>query len=150
MFFDTGVEITPMKLLKLVYIAHGWHLGIKETPLINEAVQAWKYGPVVESVYHEFKEYGNQPIKKQATVLTVLEDDVQIITPSVDDVDSKLFLDSVWNTYSKYSGLQLSTLTHQSDSPWDIVWNKQGGKNKNGSIIPNDLIQAHYKDKMNG
>ena len=29
-------NITPMKLIKLVYIAHGWHLGITDTALIDE------------------------------------------------------------------------------------------------------------------
>lgn len=145
--FDTGVEVTPMKLLKLVYIAHGWHLGIKGTPIINEAVQAWKYGPIVESVYHQFKEYGNQSIKRLASTFN---DDWQYITPVVEDEETKSFLDRVWNSYGKFNGLQLSTLTHQENTPWDIVWNRQGGKDKSGTIIPNDLIQAHYKEKMNG
>ena len=43
---DGVSDITPMKLLKLVYIAHGWHLALSEgkKPLVNEASEAWKYG----------------------------------------------------------------------------------------------------------
>jgi len=59
---DEGVSITPMKVLKLVYIAHGWHLGIRKEPLITEQTEAWKYGPVVESVYIAFKKYGKNDI----------------------------------------------------------------------------------------
>jgi len=37
--------LTPMQVLKLAYIAHGWQLGLHGRPLINEPVEAWKYGP---------------------------------------------------------------------------------------------------------
>jgi len=33
-----GDRITVMKLLKLVYIAHGWSLGLTGKPLIGEEV----------------------------------------------------------------------------------------------------------------
>ena len=41
--------ITHMKVQKLVYIAHGWSLGIRGEDLINENIMAWKYGPVIAS-----------------------------------------------------------------------------------------------------
>ena len=59
---DSGVDLTPMKLNKLVYIAHGWYLGLSDRPLIGEAAQAWKYGPVIPSIYHRFKAYGGAQI----------------------------------------------------------------------------------------
>jgi len=40
-----GRSITPMQLIKLVYIAHGWTLGLYDQPLIGEQVEAWTYGP---------------------------------------------------------------------------------------------------------
>ena len=42
---ETGSPVTAMKLIKLVYIAHGWHLALENgKSLISEAVMAWKYG----------------------------------------------------------------------------------------------------------
>ncbi len=143
--FDTGEELTPMKLIKLVYIAHGWHLGIFDQPLINEAVQAWKYGPVVESVYKEFRHFYNKPITRLGETFT---DDLQTVTPLVNESKNQL-LDRVWDVYGKFNGLQLSTLTHQKDTPWDITWNVKDGKNQHAAIIPNQLILEHYKSKMN-
>ncbi len=138
-----GVELTPMKVLKLVYLAHGWNLGLKDKPLLIEAVQAWKYGPVVKSVYESFKKYKDGPIDSLAL-------DFQIGTYAVpDDEPTKLLLDKVWVVYKDYSGLELSTLTHEKGSPWDIVWNKEGGKNKMSAIIRNDLIADFYKKKAN-
>jgi uncharacterized phage-associated protein len=47
---DTA-PLTVMKLLKLVYIAHGWYLAFADKPLISEKVEAWDYGPVRASAY---------------------------------------------------------------------------------------------------
>ena len=58
--------LTPMKLQKLVYIAHGWHLALFDASLIRERVQAWRWGPVIEDLYHEFKEFAKQPITRKA------------------------------------------------------------------------------------
>ena len=54
--------LTPMQVLKLVYICHGWMLGLTGRPLIRESAQAWTYGPVVPSVYHQYKTWGGNSI----------------------------------------------------------------------------------------
>ena len=64
--WNEGIELSPLKLIKLVYLAHGWHLGFTENPLIADYVHAWTYGPVIPELYHEFKKYRNQPIKELA------------------------------------------------------------------------------------
>jgi uncharacterized phage-associated protein len=130
-----------MKLIKLAYIAHGWHLGLYDEQLLDEVVYAWKYGPVIEKLYQDFKQYGNQQITE---LYSAHEGNYPL-------PDSKIipFLDTIWNSYSRYNGLQLSAMTHQSGTPWDIVWNQQGGKGEIYTIIPNDLIREHYKEKIN-
>ena len=55
-------EITTMQLLKLVYIAHGWMLGLYDLPLISDEV-AWLYGPVIPNLYKEIKSYGGGPVE---------------------------------------------------------------------------------------
>ena len=62
-----GNSLTPMQVQKLVYFAHGWYLGLFGEPLIKESVQAWSYGPVIPSLYQEFKRFGNQGIDELAT-----------------------------------------------------------------------------------
>lgn len=137
-----GDKITPMKLLKLVYIAHGWALGLYRTPLIAEEVQAWKYGPVVPSVYEDFRHYGREPIARQKTVWN---EEGQLAVPTVTDPDTQQLLDSVWNAYKQFNGLQLSDITHRPNTPWDITWNQNGGCHTRGAVIPPALIQEHYQ-----
>ena len=56
--------VSPMKLQKLVYFAHGWHLAIHNRPLVNEQVEAWKFGPVFSDLYHQIKSFGNEKIDR--------------------------------------------------------------------------------------
>src|SRR5439155_19093596 len=100
----TKMPLTPMKLIKLVYLAHGWHLALTGRSLIREPVEAWKFGPMIESLYHAFKRYGNSPIPPEAATDAELKDG---------DGNVKRILDKVWDSYSKYTAAQLSTLTHQ-------------------------------------
>jgi uncharacterized phage-associated protein len=134
---DYGIPITPMKLIKLVYIAHGWHLGLYGKPLISEQVQAWKYGPVIPPLYSQYKSFGNGPIGWT---------DASVYIPNIADQKTEKFLDSIWNAYSKYTGGQLSTMTHKEDTPWWKIWNKNGGEERNGAVIPDNIISQHYKE----
>lgn len=132
---DVG-NITPMKLIKLVYIAHGWYLGFTDKQLISESPEAWKYGPVIPSVYDKYKSYRNQniyPTTKNVFNLGI-------------NAKDQLFLDKIWTTYGKENGLQLSNRTHQPGTPWSIVWNKLINSNEFYTLqIDNDLIRNHYK-----
>src|SRR5437870_3577302 len=77
-------ELNPMKIQKLVYYAHGWNLALDGQPLIDEAVEAWTYGPVIPSLYHEFKKYGGGPITSKASKIEVRDWDslaFDIVTP---------------------------------------------------------------------
>lgn len=51
-------NLTPLKLQKILYYVQGTFLANNNRPLFNEAIQKWQYGPVVPSVYYEFKDYG--------------------------------------------------------------------------------------------
>jgi len=59
---NRGKILTPMQLLKLVYISHGWMLAIYNRSLFREPVEAWKYGPVEPLVYNRFKKFGGNQI----------------------------------------------------------------------------------------
>lgn len=133
--------LTPMKLIKLAYIAHGWHLAFFDKPLLSETVQAWKYGPVIESLYHGFKQYGNELIPKSE--LSCLQD------LSSDFIEtSRPLLVKVWEKYGGLSGLHLSALTHQPGTPWYEVWYQDGGKDKKCAQIPDQIIQKFYRQKL--
>lgn len=141
--FDEGVPLTQMKLLKLVYIAHGWHRGYFETNLINEAVQAWQYGPVIRDLYFKIRHFGRNVIDAP------IDGYPPIQTLDLPHEQTLALIDHVWDSYKDKGGLELSALTHEANTPWDITWKECGGNTFAGAIIPNELIQQHYKEKIN-
>ena len=122
--------LTPMQLIKLVYLSHGWALGLYSRPLIKQDVEAWKYGPVIPELYQAIKQYRSSPVKE----ISCKEEKIDETFADVIDQEYKI--------YGSFTGIELSMLTHEKNSPWEITWNS--GK----SIISNDLIAYYYK-KMN-
>lgn len=139
-------SLTPMKLQKILYYAHGWCLALSDEPLIKERIEAWKYGPVIPVVYQEFKQYGNGSIKVHAQIFDMDTPTFELVTPRIAN-DSPIFpfLNRIWATYGKYSAVQLSNATHIPGTPWYITWEENGGKNRPGTDIPDELIKEHFK-----
>ncbi|WP_207815410.1 Panacea domain-containing protein [Pseudomonas sp. BNK-6] len=122
--------VTPMQLLKLVYIAHGYMLARHGVPLINEPVQAWQYGPVVRSVYQAVRDFRSSPV-------------TQVPSAPMENfnADERTIMRDVARTYGKADGVTLSAATHQPGTPWSVTWNNQG---KN-AVISNDMIESFYR-----
>ena len=58
-----NIEISNLKLQKLMFIGYGWVLALIDKDLTDgEGFQAWQHGPVLPSVYHEMKRFGNNNI----------------------------------------------------------------------------------------
>lgn len=142
---DEEMPISNLKVNKLVYLSHGWHLGIHKEPLIREDVEAWQFGPVVRSVYDAFKKYGKRRITEPAT--TGFSEEMKEIGELADAGTIK-FLNSIWNYYRDWSGWQLSALTHEDDSPWDITCRKSETKNPFEVVIRQRTIQEYYEERL--
>jgi uncharacterized phage-associated protein len=138
-----GKTITPLKMQKLVYFAHGWHLAITGKPLISEQIQAWQYGPVIGSLYQIFKEAGSNPIRFAASVpiqggyiSAKLEREGRAEEVAI----AKRIIERVWKQYGRYTAAQLTTLTHSENSPWARVPNKEEPE----QVIPNESIRSYF------
>jgi uncharacterized phage-associated protein len=155
------LHLTPMKLQKLVYYAHGWHLGLRGEALINEQVEAWNFGPVIPSLYHEFKGWGDRPILGRATcdevvfdedgTISLVEDHKPEIPLSGDLSDTYVrgLVNRILEVYGRYSGIQLSNMTHASGTPWDRVRTKYEGRIPKGTDIPQEWIKEHFQQQAN-
>ncbi len=148
---ERGIPPTQMKLQKLVYFAHGWHLALYDEPLVEETFQAWKYGPVIPSLYGTFRSWGITPINRAGAVPAVtVDDEINWLAPiiSAGAVDRLFpFLKRIQDVYGRWNGTQLSSLTHKPDTPWSQV-RKGHPEDARDIEIPNDLIQAYFKGKL--
>ncbi len=151
-FIVRGVESdwppTQMKLQKLVYFAHGWHLGLYDEPLIEELFYAWKYGPVVPSLYLMFRDYGVSPITNPGRIcLQTINMGYIDVAPEISELTRlKPFLERIQEVYGKWNGTQLSAITHLPDTPWSQV-RKGKPEDARDIVIPNNLIRDFFKKK---
>ena len=142
------IPMTQMKIQKLVYIAHGWHLAMLDRPLIREKIEAWRWGPVIPDLYHDLKEFGNQPVTRESVEIVIEGTAVNLRAPKISFADrdtdkTKILLDRVWRVYHGYTAAQLSAMTHREETPWQEMA-------RNLKIyIPNKLIQRYYKNRIN-
>ena len=142
------IPMTQMKIQKLVYIAHGWHLAMLDRPLIREKIEVWRWGPVIPDLYHDLKEFGNQPVTRKSVEIVIDGTAVNLRAPKISFADrdtdtTKILLDRVWKVYRGYTAAQLSAMTHRKGTPWqDMARNLK-------IYIPNKLIQKYYKNRIN-
>ena len=138
-----GVAVTPMKLQKLVYIAYGWALVLYDLQLFAEPIQAWKHGPVIPSLFHEFKVYTNNPITGRSFELN-RDGSTWVSSIPRSDRQARGAVSGTWRAYGHLIAASLRNRTHAPDTPWRQVYDEEG---KHGSVIPTDLVREHFVTK---
>lgn len=128
-----GRPLPQMKMQKLTYIADGWNLAIADVPLVNAQPEAWDNGPVFRSIWNRIRDLG--------TTLTGKVRDYDGEVPEADlTQDEAAVIQHVWRKYGNKTALELSSMTHQPNTPWTRAYFERG----RNAIISNDDIRAHY------
>jgi uncharacterized phage-associated protein len=109
--------------------------------LLNEAIEAWRYGPVIPSVYQQFKDFGPKPIQNIP--------DVYDLSSLLADVETVGLLNMVWSAFKGFTPFKLSEMTHLSGSPWEIVFKESKDTYSRNASISNKLIQKYFKGLLN-
>ena len=135
--------LTLMQLLKLSYISHGFTLALLDKPLADEYAEAWKFGPVFPSIYHEFKyEKPGERITDKAKRANMQKNILEDFTSNFDK-NEKEIMDFTHEKYGKLDGWKLSAITHAEGTPWHTAW--KDGKYIRGFSISNDKIKTYYQ-----
>ncbi len=130
-----NIDISNLKLQKLLYYAQAWQLVFTGEPLFNDAFEAWVHGPVVPRVFRRFKEFRWNTIDSP-------------VTP-VDERSLVDHLNSVLDTYGKFGATQLERLTHQEE-PWVIARNGLAPDAACSAVITNETMKVFYTKLANG
>lgn len=118
------IKCTQLKLQKLVYLCFADYLCDTGKELFTDAIYAFKYGPVIETVYERYKKYGYKPIEEEKEDIdtTVSEMPAKSRILFAEDGTEKII--SIDNTLKKYGHLtagQLVELTHRENAPWTMT-----------------------------
>ncbi len=142
-------DVTPMKVQKLLYFAHGWHLALTDgEALFPEPIEAWEFGPVIRSVYETFRDYGGEPILEPGRELDIVDGELVEVERAVEDPSgwTQELLDTVWDRYGHLTAGQLSRMTHEPGTPWDTVYRHFRGEPRRGTDIPDELIRQAFEE----
>ena len=109
---SAGEPVNPMKIQKLAYFSHGWHLGYGLGALSAENAEAWRWGPVFPGLYHAVKRWGSGPIMDDISVFARVDRGGKFgwTVPKIpaEEIFVHRLLQRVWDVYEHKSGLALS------------------------------------------
>lgn len=132
------IGLTPMKLQKLIYFLFGYYYAETDKKLFNEPFEVWQYGPVLPSVYSEFRSFRSNHINALAK-----DAKGKAYVPSKSDPELKDYFrifDIVWEKYKDCGGIYLSKLTHKEGTPWHKSY-KSGAH-----ILNSEDIKNYFKE----
>lgn len=142
-------DLTQLGLMKRVYAAHGFSLALLNKSLLDERfdrVEAWRYGPVIPSVYHSFKSYKANPITEKTVVMEWDQEkgEPRFVTPKLEDKKAKIIVDMVWKRYRKFNDREMVDLMHLKGTPWSAYYIENENR-----PIPDSETKAYYTALVN-
>ena len=127
------IKCTHVKLEKLAYFCFATYLTETEKMLFPDKIYAFERGPVVESIYKEFKYTAGllpHSLAKESRILF-----------ASDGVKKLGCIIKVIEKYGEKNGDDLIEITHKDSSPWDVSYKK----GVQFLEIPTETIKANHK-----
>ncbi|MCK5716558.1 MAG: SocA family protein [Thiomargarita sp.] len=126
---NDGEGLTNLKLQKLVYYAQGFYLAMFDKPLFTETLEAWIHGPVVPTLYHAYKQYGQDCVP--------IPDDFSLDRLTHEDFE---LLNEVYCVFGQYTAWKLRDMTHE-ELPWK-------NHESDSSMIPLSELKSYFKTRL--
>ena len=114
-------KCTQLKLQKLVYLCFADYLCDTGKELFTDPIYAFKYGPVVDTVYEKYKKYGYKPIEEEKEDIDTTVSEMPAksrILFAEDGTEKIISIDSTLKKYGHLTAGQLVDLTHRESTPW--------------------------------
>jgi uncharacterized phage-associated protein len=111
---DEVVDVSTMKLQKLLFFTAAEYAKITGGPLLYEQFRVWPYGPVVQSLHDKFGPLGGKPLSafgKDAKGNVFVADEAK-------HPDVVYAIGRVWRLGRDMSGVELARLTQTPGSAW--------------------------------
>lgn len=146
-FILSVLPASHLKLQKLLYYVYAEFLQKKGKRLFYEDIVAFKYGPVVEDVFHKYRVHGSAKIGYKEDETFILKAEDVALTPSFMKIassehglDAIEVIADILEKYKDASAGELVDKTHRAGGPWDTVYIE--GMN---CVIGDELIKEKYE-----
>jgi uncharacterized phage-associated protein len=138
-----GIEISPMKLQKLVFFLHADFLVKHGRALIKQEFEAWNHGPVIPSLYQEFKSSKDRAITTRARAFDPIRATAVKAECDLDDGDLQRVRE-LYDFYKKLSAFELSRRSHDFEGVWRQARSLfANGLNMDRRISNEMIVQLH-------
>ena len=134
-FAESGDLVTHLKVQKLLYYAEAWSQVLHNRELIDGEFQAWAHGPVIPEVFHEFKQYGWNPLPVPT------QSELPDFPSDVQDV-----LSQVLDSYGELPAKTLENMTH-NDAPWINAREGLDPEERCEKVMSKQEIKEFFKNK---
>jgi len=124
-------DLSNLKLQKLIWYCLGFYGALTDKRLFDDEVKAWEHGPVFPNIYHEFKQYGRNPVE----VIIDLDLEGKFNSEQLEVIKE------VNEVFGKYSAWKLRNMTHE-EAPWVEHETK-------AETIPFAEIVSYFKTRLN-
>lgn len=140
------IKCTQLKLQKLVYLCFADYLCDTGKELFTDKIFAFKYGPVVDTVYKKYKTYGYKPIDEEtkdieSNSISEMPSKSRILFAE-DGTEKMISIDKTLKKYGSLSASELVDLTHREKAPWSKSCKSIGVLY---STIKLDTIKKYHK-----
>lgn len=133
---DFFLMVCALALQKILYFIQEIYMVMFGEPLYKEDCMAWVHGPVYEVVYDLFKDFKYNPIEDNR--FAIFKERFQELS----DQEKKV-IDLVVNSFGKYSGKVLETITH-NESPWKEARTDYEPLQPSREIIDKNEIKKYF------
>jgi uncharacterized phage-associated protein len=143
-FEHSQERVTPLKLQKVLYFCHADFLQRTGSPLVSEEFEAWRYGPVLPSVFHAFKKWTGNAIPDRATQFDPATCETHIPLAELDPF-TETILRPIFDVYAPVEGGHLSGVSHRAGGPWSEAVRLFSLYQNINRRISNELIASRHR-----
>ncbi len=140
---EIGSPVSNLHIQKLLYYIQANFLVNNDAACFKEDILNWRYGPTVEEVYSELREFSSDPIDKVPTleVFSMNKFEYEKINLNIDEFkEDKHLIDEVVDSYM---GMRVYQLVQKTNNE------KPCQETKKNEVISKRMIKKYYKENKN-
>ncbi|MGE5632001.1 MAG: Panacea domain-containing protein [Caulobacteraceae bacterium] len=132
------IDISNLKLQKIMYYAQSWYLAVTHNRLFNADFEAWKHGAVIRPLYYKYSIFGYNNIN-------IFCDNEQYLR----NVKAKFgdyvcdFLDKIIKEYAYYTAEELRDINHK-ELPWRKARVNVDCEGRSSEVIRSEWMEKYY------
>ena len=139
-------DLSGNKLQDLVYLAHGWHLGLTAKALISQRVYAGHDGVFIPELRDAGCWGGNKVLEPISQI--VMDSQKGVMTEHIPQLPANhpvlAVMARIWAIWGQMSAYELRDFVREHGAPWDLIWNDEDRTDDEPQLVPTGTIRLWF------